>query len=53
MFIKNIKQKNKQKAIRLFNEKNTFICWTGLKTEKLLATAKQLIKKNSVYCLKN
>ena len=50
---KTLSKKTNKKSIRLFNEKNTFICWTGLKTEKLLATAKQLIKKNSVYCLKN
>ena len=30
-----------------------FICWTKLKTAKLLPTAKQLIRKNSVCCLKN
>ena len=29
----------------------TFICWTRLKTEKLLATAEQLIRKNSACCL--
>ena len=33
--------------------KHTFICWTRLKTEKLLATALQLIRKNYVSCLKN
>ena len=34
--------------------KTTFLCWTRLKTEKPLATAKnQLIKNNSVCCLKN
>ena len=46
------------KCLHLFNKrsffkKNTFICWTRLKTAKLLATAKQLIRKNSVCCLKN
>ena len=30
--------------------KTTFLCWTKLKTEKPLATAKnQLIRKNSVF----
>ena len=33
--------------------KNTVICWTKLKTEKRLATAEQLIRKNSVCCLEN
>ena len=31
----------------LFNKKNNFISWTRLKTAKHLATAKQLIRKNS------
>ena len=52
-FIKKRSMKNK-KCLRLFNEKkNTFTCWTRLKTVKLLATAKQLIRKNSICCLKN
>ena len=34
-------------GLHLFNKKN-FICWTKLKTEKLLATAKQRIRKNTV-----
>ena len=42
----------KKKYLRLFNKKNTFIWWTKLKTEKLLATAKQLIRKNSICCFK-
>ena len=33
--------------------KHTFTCWTRLKTEKILATAMQLIRKNYVSCLKN
>ena len=33
--------------------KNTVICWSSLKTVTLLATAKQLIKKKSICCLKN
>ena len=37
----------------LFNKKNAFICWTRLKTAKLLATAKQLMRKNSICCLNN
>ena len=36
-----------------FNKKNTFVCWTKLKTENLLATAKQLIRKNYICYLKN
>ena len=44
---------NKKKCLRLFNKKNTFICWNRLETEHLLATAKQLIRKNSVSCMKN
>ena len=43
----------KKKCLRLFNKNNTFLCWTKLKAEKLLATAKQLIRKNSICCLKN
>ena len=35
-------------GLHLFNKKN-FICWTKLKTEKLLATAKQRIRKNTVW----
>ena len=42
----------KKKIIYLFNNK-TFLCWTRLKTEKLLATAKQLIRNNFFCCLKN
>ena len=33
MFIK--KALNEKKCLRIFNKKNTFICWTRLKTEKL------------------
>ena len=44
--------KNIKKCLRLFN-KNTFLCWTRFTTPNLLATAKQLIRKNSVCCLKN
>ena len=36
-----------KKCICLFNKKNTFTCWTRLKTAKPLTTAKQLIRKNS------
>ena len=42
----------KKKIIYLFNNK-TFLCWTRLKREKLLATAKQLIRNNFFCCLKN
>ena len=42
-----------KKNINAFLIKNNFVCWTRLKTEKLLATAKQLIKQNPVCCLKN
>ena len=45
MLIKNCQIKNSQKT--------TFICSTRLKTEKHLATAKQLIRKNSICCWKN
>ena len=40
-----IKNKNTYRFINVYDFliKNTFICWTRLKTEKLLATAKQLI----------
>ena len=34
-------------------KKNTFTCWTKVKTKTLLVTAKQLIRKNSICCLKN
>ena len=33
--------------------KDTFICWTKLKTETILVTAKQHIRKNSICCLKS
>ena len=33
--------------------KKNIMCWARLKLTKLLATAKQLIRKNSVCCLKN
>ena len=36
----------KKKCLCLFNKKKTIICWTGSK-QKHLATAKQLIRKNS------
>ena len=29
------------------------ICWTRLQTAKILASAKQLIRNNSICCLKN
>ena len=38
----------KKRCLRLFNKQNTFICWTRFKTGKLLATAKQLIRKNFI-----
>ena len=46
-------KKTKKKQPTPFLKKTTFTCWTRLKTKKLLATAKQLIRKTSVYCLKN
>ena len=36
----------KKKVCASLIAKNTFIYWTRLKTENLLATAKQLIRKN-------
>ena len=48
-----IKKTFKKKCPRVFNKKSTFICWNSLKTEKLLATGKELVRKNSVCCLKN
>ena len=47
------KSLNKKKCLLVFDKKTTFICWTRLKTAKLLATIKQLIRKDSVCCLKN
>ena len=44
----------KKKCLRLFLIwKNTFKCWTKLKTEKHIRTAEQLIRRNSIFCLKN
>ena len=43
----------KFKNVCAFLIKNTFLCWTRFTTPNLLATAKQLIRKNSVCCLKN
>ena len=37
----------------IFLIKKNIMCWARLKLTKLLATAKQLIRKNSVCCLKN
>ena len=42
----------KNKYLRLFNKKYLFML-TRFKTLKLLVTAKQLIRKNSICCLKN
>ena len=42
---------NEKKNVFLI--KNTIICWTRLKADKLLATSKQLIRKNSVCQLKS
>ena len=50
MFIRSVEGK---KNLYAFLMKNTVICWTKLKTEKRLATAEQLIRKNSVCCLEN
>ena len=51
-FIKNVQWE--KLCLHLFNKKiSLYICWTRLKTTKLFATAKQLIRKNSVCCLKN
>ena len=36
-----------QKNVHGYLIKNTFICWSKLKTEKLLATAKQLLFEKS------
>ena len=53
MFIKNIKQKNKKNVYAFLMKKTPLYAGLGSKQKKLLATVKQLIKKNSVYCLKN
>ena len=47
------KKKKKKKNVYTFLMKSNFICWNMLKTEKLLATVMQLIRKNSVCCLKS
>ena len=45
---------NRKKNVYSFLiKKPTFICWTRIETEKPLEIAKQLIKKNSICCLKN
>ena len=44
---------NKKKCVRHFDKKNHLYCWSRFKTAKLLATAKQLIRKNSVCFFKN
>ena len=41
------------KNVYTFSLKIIFTCWIRLKTAKLLATVKQLIRNNSVCCLKN
>ena len=33
--------------------KNAILCWTRLKATKHLATIKQIIRKNVIFCLKN
>ena len=42
----------KKECLPLFN-KNTLKCWATPKTAKVLVTAKQLIRKNSVCYFKN
>ena len=44
---------NKKKCLRLFNKKTLLYASLSSKHKKLLATGKQLIRKNSVCCLKN
>ena len=55
MFIKktlNQKIKKKKKCPCLFNKKTPLYVGLGSKQKKHLATAKQLIRKNSAHCLK-
>ena len=52
MFIKKASNNNK-KNVYLFLLKNTFIYLSRLKTEKFSGTPNQLVRKNSICCLKN
>ena len=52
MFIKKASNNNKKKCLSLFTE-NTFIYLSRLKTEKFSGTPNQLVRKNSICCLKN